>query len=508
MKMIKLVYNEILKQTKKFSFKIAFLILALFAIGVPFLYKAFIYNDNIFPLYYEEDIEVYEKDLVDNASTSQDRLNNELVNVRIDTVKKALSKDEKSSNFKSSIYEEYISTKRLAITLEYMFNDEDVNYKEIDSIFELDSSYYKDLSKEELKKEITSLNEKADELSEIIDTSDYSWYLKSQIESLKSSENLTDIDKQTLKVYEKLVEVGVKDETDFRVTEANNIIENYNLKEVKLSEDQYKEIDSTIPYSDYEKLILQKNNGLDERIEMSWKAINDNVNYNDSKAKSALDDSINTNNVILGIIVVVIAGGIVANEFQKGTIRLLVIRPNKRWKILLSKFLAVVVIALGLSFVAYVLSFISNGFMFGFSDLVTPSLQVASGKVIEVSYILKSISNMLVMLIPVIFVGLIAFSLSTIINNTAFSVGLSIFILMGYSMATMVLQMLGFPFIDLTFLPYLSYSQFLDSVTLADSCQFNGAYYTLFKANLVLLVWGVILYTISNIVFIRKDIKN
>ena len=62
--------------------------------------------------------------------------------------------------------------------------------------------------------------------------------------------------------------------------------------------------------------------------------------------------------------------------------------------------------------------------------------------------------------------------------------------------------------IDLTFLPYLSYAQFLDPLALAQSCEFNSLYYTFFQANIVLLVWGVILYGISNIVFVRKDIKN
>lgn len=508
MKIVKLIYNEILKQTKKLSFKIAFLILVLFAIGVPFLYKMVIYNDDVFPLYYESDIEYYENDLVEDAETSQDKLHNELVNVRIDVVKKAISNDESASNFRMDVYEEYIRTKRLEIVLNYMIQDKDIDYEEIDNDFELNSSYLEGLSKEELQDQIDNLNKELDVLNETITNNDYSWYLNSQIENLKANDNLNDIDKKTLEVYEKLQEVNVTDEDDFRVDEANSIIENYSLKTEVLSKDEYDKLDSTILYDDYVKLTNLKNEALDEKIAMSFKAIEDNVNYNNNDAKTSLSDSINTNNVILSIIVVVIAGGIVANEFQKGTIRLLVIRPNKRWKILLSKFLAVVFIAVGLALITYALSFIANGIMFGFDNLFNPSLEVVNNKVVQTSYILNSLGNMFILLIPVIFIGLIAFCLSTVINNTAFSVGLSIFILMGYSMALMVLQMLGFPFIDLTFLPYLSYAQFLDPLALAQSCEFNSLYYTFFQANIVLLVWGVILYGISNIVFVRKDIKN
>ena len=164
--------------------------------------------------------------------------------------------------------------------------------------------------------------------------------------------------------------------------------------------------------------------------------------------------------------------------------------------------------AIALSLITYVLSFIANGIMFDFNNLFSPDLKVIGNKITEASYLLTSLKDMFILLIPVIFIGLIAFSLSTIINNTAFSVGLSIFILMGYSMAIMVLQMLECPFIDLTFLPYLSYNQFLSPLALINSCEFNNMYYTFAKANIVLLVWSMVIYLLSNIVFVRKDIKN
>ena len=115
---------------------------------------------------------------------------------------------------------------------------------------------------------------------------------------------------------------------------------------------------------------------------------------------------------------------------------------------------------------------------------------------------------MLILLIPILFSGLIAFFLSTITKNTALSVGLSIFLQFGYGLITMILVLINFPFINLTFLPYLDYSQFNDYSTLSNNLYMYETYYTFGLANLVLIIWSIILYIISNIIFTKRDIRN
>ena len=115
---------------------------------------------------------------------------------------------------------------------------------------------------------------------------------------------------------------------------------------------------------------------------------------------------------------------------------------------------------------------------------------------------------MFIQLIPIVFMGLIALFLSTVINNTAFSVGFSIFLFMGYSLMLLVLQAINVPFMDLTFLPYFDYSQFLNPVEMIENCTSYGIYYTFAKANIVLICWSIVLYGVANFVFMKKDIKN
>ena len=505
MKILKLTYNEILKQVKKLSFKVCLIIVLLFAISMPILYKVFVYDDS-FPLYYEGDIQYYQDQIISDADTEQDKLFNKLLDIKINIINRALENDEDYTDFNSMLYNEYMSSKTMSTILDSMIKDEDINYNEIDGWFEIDSNQYLDYSVQQLQDAKNELKEYIKDLEGIIDTKDYSWYLQVQRSYYENYSN--ENDKMMYDLYDKLIELNIKDENDFRVIEAQNIIDYYNQKEILISEKDYVSGDSNLSYDEYVKLTNMKNDEIDKNIEKSFYAIENNINYNGNGLKTTFNDTIQSNITILSIVIVIIAGGIVANEFQKGTIRLLVIRPNKRWKILLSKFLAVVAIALGLAFITYVATFIASGISFGFSNYFVSDLNVVNGAVIQESYIFNSICNTLLQLIPVIFVGLGAFFLSTVINNTAFSVGFSIFILMGSQLAIMVLSLLGFPFIDFTFLPYLDFAQFINKLDLVSNCQMFGIYYTLGKGIIVLISWSIVIYLISTFVFNKKDIKN
>lgn len=509
MKILKLTYSEILKQTKKLSFKVCLIILLAFAIGIPVLFKALSQDEYSNRIYYEEDLSYYENSVMENPKTDEEQLENKLNEVMIDIIKMSFAKEKnkEATDFKTSLYDEYRNYKMTAVVLEYMIEGKTIDYVKIDEEFNLNSESYKGIELAELSEIRDNLLLKAEETVKIIDKNDYTYYLNEQLENLKNSES-SEVNDNLIKVYEKLIQLNITDESDFRINEANSIIENYNQKEIPMTKHEYKDQKSKISYDDYLKLTSIKNKELDDSIAKSWYAIEHNINYNKEGAKSAFNDSIQNNTVFLSIIIVIIAGGIVANEFQKGTIRLLVIRPNKRWKILLSKFLAIISIIIVLALITYIASFVTNGLLFGFKDYFIPDLAVKGASVAEVSYILNSIIKLGILLIPIVFVGLIAFALSAITKNTALSVGVSIFLLVGYSLIIMMMVLIEMPFIDLTFLPYLEYVQFTDPLSLVNSCYSYDIYYTFKQANIVLLIWAILIYALTNYIFIKRDIKN
>jgi ABC-2 type transport system permease protein len=111
-----------------------------------------------------------------------------------------------------------------------------------------------------------------------------------------------------------------------------------------------------------------------------------------------------------------IAGGIVSNEFSRGTIKLLLIRPVKRSTILLSKYLTVIVWALLLTTAHFLFSSLLGILWFydSFFEFTVDFFVVAG------AYVLR--------FIEMILICSLAFTLSVITRSSSFAIGLTIFL--------------------------------------------------------------------------------
>ena len=86
--------------------------------------------------------------------------------------------------------------------------------------------------------------------------------------------------------------------------------------------------------------------------------------------------------VIVTIFTVVASADSVAGEFTSGTIKLLLIRPWSRSKILLSKYISLLLLALFMAVVVFVLTLVVNILFFGYDsspDVVSKSASRAEG---------------------------------------------------------------------------------------------------------------------------------
>ncbi len=506
MKIFNLTKTEIKKQTNKLSFKICLIILLVLAIGMPILFKFFSSNDVEY-VYTKEDLNIYQSVIIKNPKTDDEVLRNELNSIMIDVINLNLKNRDKATEYNTSLYSDYSSEKMTSKVLEFMLNNKNIDNEQIDEEFGLETSLYKNTTNNEILFIKEDIDKRIKNLEELISEDSYNNYLKQEIEDLKQ-DNTNDNNKEIVKAYERFLKLNITNKNDFRINELNNIVESISGKIQVVSEREYQKTDNKVSYENYVKITNKENKELDNKIKKSWYAIDNNIDYNKNGVRDSLSDVIINNVAFLSIIIVIISGGIVASEFQKGTIRLLVIRPNKRWKILFSKFLAIVVLTLGLALITYTASFITNGILYDFKDYFISDLVISNNVVKEVSFVLISLCKMFILLIPTLFAGLIAFFLSSVTRNTALSVGVSIFIQVGYSIVIMILVLINFPYINLTPLPYLDYSQFLDYTMLSNNFYMYDTYYSFKLANIVLLVWGVILYIISNISFVKRDIKS
>lgn len=82
---------------------------------------------------------------------------------------------------------------------------------------------------------------------------------------------------------------------------------------------------------------------------------------------------------LLALVMIVVAGGIIANEFSQGTIKFLLINPVRRGKILWSKYLCCLSLLAGLFFLLFGLETLFLGFSYGFSAYGGQYVQVING---------------------------------------------------------------------------------------------------------------------------------
>jgi ABC-2 type transport system permease protein len=141
----------------------------------------------------------------------------------------------------------------------------------------------------------------------------------------------------------------------------------------------------------------------------------------------------------ISMLIIVVAGGMISSEFSAGTVKFLLINPIKRWKILVAKYITVLSVALLMLLIFYIVNALLAGIFFGFKDIGAPYLYVAGGKVQLGSSFLFVARKYLLSCLGLLTMATFAFAISSLVRNTALSVGLGVFLLLSGSSATFVL---------------------------------------------------------------------
>lgn len=192
------------------------------------------------------------------------------------------------------------------------------------------------------------------------------------------------------------------------------------------------------------------------------------------------------------IITVVIAADSVAGEFSGGTIKMLLIRPASRSKILLAKYISIFVFAMLLLVVLFGSSFLISGMLEGFSDVGAPYIYAASdGIVHEVNMVGHVLSTYGYECIQLIMIVTMAFMISTVFRSSSIAIAFSIGMLfIGFAIGAFLTpyswaKYYLFANIDLT--QYLNGSPQIEGMTLQFSIVVLICHFLIFN----LLTWGV-----------------
>lgn len=208
--------------------------------------------------------------------------------------------------------------------------------------------------------------------------------------------------------------------------------------------------------------------------------------------------------IMVLVMIVLVSGSIVSDEFSKGTIKLLLVKPYTRTKILLSKYLTVLIMLVFALLTTFIMQMIIGGLFFGYESLNVPYItyNIAS-KSIESIHILKYFLLYTLSILPqLIILATLGFTLSTITTSTSLANTFTIIGAFGGSFIGLFAQSL-----ELEWLKYIvtlnwDFTCFL----FGGSSPYKGI--TLPFSVIICIIYLLIMLIISFIVFKKRNIKN
>ncbi|MCP3031790.1 ABC transporter permease [Halobacillus sp. A1] len=137
-----------------------------------------------------------------------------------------------------------------------------------------------------------------------------------------------------------------------------------------------------------------------------------------------------TNVSIISLLTIIVAASIIANEFKWGTIKLLLIRPISRTKILAAKYTSVLVYAATMLLLLYILSILTGAALFGTNNFSEPFLFMKDGEVQEAPIFQHTASQYLLSSVNLFMMATFAFMISAVFRNSALAIGVAIFLML------------------------------------------------------------------------------
>ncbi|WP_066257811.1 ABC transporter permease [Neobacillus drentensis] len=201
--------------------------------------------------------------------------------------------------------------------------------------------------------------------------------------------------------------------------------------------------------------------------------------------------------ILAGLFTIIISAGIVASEFNWGTIKLLLIRPINRSKILASKYLTVLLFALLMLAILFAFSAVLGAILFGTPDHPVPYLKYANGQVTEQNIIVYLMIYYGLSSIDTIMLATMAFMISTVFRNSSLAIGLSLFLLFTGSQFTLLLS--RFSWAKYILFANTNLMQYVDGTPMMEGMSMSFSV-------IMLLVYYVIFQLLAFLVFKKRDV--
>ncbi|WMT42099.1 ABC transporter permease [Paenibacillus sp. D2_2] len=187
----------------------------------------------------------------------------------------------------------------------------------------------------------------------------------------------------------------------------------------------------------------------------------------------------------------IVAADIVAGEFTWGTIKLLLVRPWTRTKVLASKLLALLLFTLIITTL-----FFASTLLVSFAMYPVKTLMMFSDHASPFAYLLE---DLLYRYIDLLVITLFSFMISTVFRSNGIAIGLSMFILFTGGIFTMLFNPVRYPWAKYTLFINMDLSQYRGG-------QEGVAGMTLGFSVTVLISYVLLFLLISWFMFKKRDV--
>lgn len=482
--MSKLIKNELIKIFSKKSMIVIGVIILVIIIGFNVLNKISQNMSNSYSAYSESYIQYLDEELAELDPNKPSDIN-KYVETKSQKDLATLANDYKETSWQAEVIGTVISP----------IIEEMNNYEYIDKNNEA----------------LTSSKAKYDEMLTALKNNDWKYFANKELDSLN-----TQIEELNALIAQDSENDDLK--TQLKSLELQKEVVNLRLdKNINYGSDNYKSI-AVQNYRMYMGNYLQSSQGKnltdEEKSEINgylekanlykYDLYNDTEYQNTATANYTFQNSIDTYIAIIVMVVVIVAGVSISEEFNKGTVKLLLVRPYSRTKILISKLIAVFITMLITTATILLLQFIIGGIVYGFGTYMMNVVQFdfTTNSIVTLN-IFAYLGLIFICKLPIfILIGTLAFALSTLFLNSPLAVALPILGYMGSDVINMIAISYKWDWVKYFVTPNWDLSQYLFGGT----PMFSGI--SIEFSITICAIYFVIMLVASIVSFKKRNIKN
>lgn len=482
--MSKLIKNELIKIFSKKSMIVIGVIILVIIIGFNVLNKISQSMSNSYSAYSEGYIQYLDEEL-SNLDPNKPSDINKYVETKSQKDLATLAKDYKETSWQAEVIGTVISP-----IIEEMNNYEyiDKNNEAITCSKAKYDGMLTALKNNDWKyfatKELDSLNTQIEELNTLIAQDSENDDLKTQLKSLELQKEVVNLR------LDKNINYGSDNYKSIAVQNYRMYMGNYiqSSQGKNLTDEDKSEINGYLENANLYKYDLY----------------NDTEYQNTATANYTFQNSIGTYIAIIVMVVVIVSGVSISEEFNKGTVKLLLVRPYSRTKILISKLIAVFITMIITTVAILLLQFIIGGIVYGFGTYMMNVVQFdfTTNSIITLN-IFAYLGLIFICKLPIfILIGTLAFALSTLFLNSPLAVALPILGYMGSDVINMIAISYKWDWVKYFVTPNWDLSQYLFGGT----PMFSGI--SIEFSITICAIYFVIMLVASIVSFKKRNIKN